>query len=132
MEAMALVPDCADRGPLRALSVAGCDSKFFERDRALITRLLDLHFGEDALAGGLKALLGTTDDAEPWLLIANAANAVQEPVPAEPKPPTRLTAPEQALYRVLRARPQSRLEQEFRAPETVREALAAWHGNTVE
>lgn len=236
--AMAVAPGCADGRPLRALSVAGCDSKFFERNRALMTRLLSLRFGEDALDGGLEAFLGASDDAEHWLLIAaldpsllpfqqlraradelrrtplpgnhliivenerslyqlpalpdtiailgaglnlswlnapwlaerriaywgdldtwgltmlasarrlqpaltaalmdattftaNAANAVQEPVPAEPEPPTTLTASEQALYRDLRARPQGRLEQEFLAPETVREALTAWHGNTAE
>ena len=40
--ALQLQPGCADGKPLRALSVAGTDSKFFERNRQLVTPMLDI------------------------------------------------------------------------------------------
>jgi hypothetical protein len=63
-------PGMAQGRPLRALSVGGCDSKFFERNRALLIRLLEARFGAEALEGGLESFLGAEDAAEHWLLVA--------------------------------------------------------------
>jgi hypothetical protein len=68
--ALASEPSCAGGRPLRALSIAGCDSKFFERNRALVTRLLELRFGREALEAGLERFLGALDESEHWLLLA--------------------------------------------------------------
>jgi len=65
-----LTPGCADGRPLRALSIAGCDSKFFERNRPLLTRLLELRFGPAVAEQGLEGFLGALDEGEHWLLVA--------------------------------------------------------------
>ncbi len=59
--------------PLRAISVAGSDSKFFERNRSLLIRLLQQRFGEEALECGLEAFLDAEDESEHWLLVAPLA-----------------------------------------------------------
>jgi hypothetical protein len=66
----ALEPGCADGRPLRALALAGIDSKFFERNRALIQHLLDARFEEQASEQGIESFLGALDEGEHWLLIA--------------------------------------------------------------
>lgn len=68
--AQELTPGCADGRSLRALSIAGCDSKFFERNRGLLSRLLELRFGEGSMDQGLEAFLDAADEGEHWLLIA--------------------------------------------------------------
>jgi hypothetical protein len=68
--AMALNPGCADGRPLRALSIAGTDSKFFERHRNLIVQFLDARFAEEVSDQGLEAFLGALDERDHWLLIA--------------------------------------------------------------
>lgn len=68
--AQAIEPGCAQGRPLRALSIAGCDSKFFERNRTLIGRLLEVRFGPEALEAGLEGFLGALDEGERWLLVA--------------------------------------------------------------
>lgn len=68
-----LTPGCAAGRPLRALSIAGCDSKFFERHRPLLTRLLELRFGDAVAHQGLESFLGALDEGEHWLLIAPLA-----------------------------------------------------------
>lgn len=62
---------CANGLPLRTLSIAGIDSKFFERHRALIIKLLDLRF--DGLIGeiGLEAFLDAANENDHWLLLAD-------------------------------------------------------------
>ena len=67
--AATLEPGCANGRPLRALSVAGCDSKFFERNRPLLTRLLALRFGEAVGEQGLEGFLGAPNEGEHWLLV---------------------------------------------------------------
>lgn len=69
--AMKLEPGCARGKPLRALSLASIDSKFFERHRTLISKLLDVRF--DNMAGdlGLEAFLGALDENDHWLLLAD-------------------------------------------------------------
>lgn len=65
-----LQPGCAAGRPLRALSIAGCDSKFFERNRALLTRLLHQRYADGVGEQGLEAFLGAADEGEHWLLVA--------------------------------------------------------------
>ncbi len=68
--AQAVEPGCAQGRPLRALSIAGCDSKFLERNRTLISKLMEVRFGPEALEPGLEAFLGALDEGEHWLLVA--------------------------------------------------------------
>ena len=67
---LALAPGCAAGRPLRALPVAGIDSKFFERHRALIIPLLDRRFDGQVSEIGLEAFLGAPDEGDHWLLLA--------------------------------------------------------------
>jgi len=69
--ALKLSPGIAAGKPLRALSLAGCDSKFFERNRALLILMLSVRFGEAVRDQGLEAFLGAAEDKEHWLLIAS-------------------------------------------------------------
>ncbi|WP_372985659.1 Wadjet anti-phage system protein JetD domain-containing protein [Marinobacter sp.] len=69
--ALQLQPGCADGKPLRALSVAGTDSKFFERNRQLVTLMLDILFDGRASETGLETFLGAEDEGHHWLLIAD-------------------------------------------------------------
>ena len=71
--ALQLQPGCAQGLPLRALAVAGNDSKFFERHGALITALLDVLFDGAASQQGLTAFLDASADGEHWLLVAPLA-----------------------------------------------------------
>ena len=71
--ALQLEPGCAQGKPLRALAVAGNDSKFFERHAALMTALLDERFGGEASRQGLTAFLGASNEDEHWLLVAPLA-----------------------------------------------------------
>lgn len=64
-----LGPGMAKGLPLRALAVAGMDSKFLERHEALVLALLDLRFDNQASALGLKDFLGSEDTAAHWLLV---------------------------------------------------------------
>ncbi|NWO05944.1 MAG: hypothetical protein HLX50_09680 [Alteromonadaceae bacterium] len=69
--ALQLTPGCAQGKPLRALPLAGIDSKFFERNRQLITHMLDAVFDGQASESGLEAFLGAEDEGHHWLLIAD-------------------------------------------------------------
>ncbi|MFT4243359.1 MAG: DUF2220 family protein [Acidovorax sp.] len=71
--AMALAPGCADGKPLRALAVAGNDSKFFERNASLVTALLDERFDGEASRQGLTTFLGACGEDDHWLLVAPLA-----------------------------------------------------------
>lgn len=62
---------CAGGVPLRALPVAGVDTKFFERNRALVTALLDVRFGGEVSARGLEGFLGAAGPDGHWLLVAD-------------------------------------------------------------
>jgi hypothetical protein len=68
---MLLEPDCALGKPLRTLSLAGIDSKFFERHRTLISKLLDIRFDYQVRDMGLEAFLGALDENDHWLLLAD-------------------------------------------------------------
>ncbi|MCW8957915.1 MAG: DUF2220 family protein [Gammaproteobacteria bacterium] len=66
-----LTPGCAAGAPLRALALAGIDSKFFERHRRLVTALLDVRFDGAASELGLEGFLGALDERDHWLLLAD-------------------------------------------------------------
>lgn len=65
-----LEPGCASGRPLRAMAIAGIDSKFFERHRALVQQLLDARFDGQASEQGLESFLGALDEGDHWLLVA--------------------------------------------------------------
>ncbi len=67
--ALQVEPGCAEGKPLRALSVAGCDSKFFERNRTLLGKLLEQRFDQQVIDRGLEFFLGALDESEHWLLV---------------------------------------------------------------
>ena len=67
--ALQLEPGCAQGKPLRALSVADSDSKFFERHRRLLTSMLDLRFDDAVSEAGLEEFLGAVSDKDHWLLV---------------------------------------------------------------
>ena len=71
--AQQLEPGCAQGKPLRALALAGNDSKFFERHASLLTALLDARFDGEASAQGLNVFLGASAEGEHWLLVAPLA-----------------------------------------------------------
>lgn len=83
---MQLEPGCANGRPLRALALAGIDSKFFERHRMLIQKLLDARFDGQASEQGLESFLGALDEGDHWLLIVPLASGLlsfnQQSVPA--------------------------------------------------
>lgn len=68
--ALQLTPGCAAGKPLRALAVAGNDSKFFERHASLLKALLDERFDGKASRQGLSDFLGASPEGEHWVLVA--------------------------------------------------------------
>lgn len=74
--ALALTPGCAEGRPLRALSVCGIDSKFFERHRSLLVQLLDIRFEGEASSLGLESFLGAPDENDHWLLVVPLAQGL--------------------------------------------------------
>lgn len=74
--ALQLEPGCAAGKPLRALAVAGNDSKFFERNDRLLKALLDERFGGEASRQGLTAFLDASPEGEHWLLVAPLADGL--------------------------------------------------------
>ena len=71
-----LQPHCAHGKPLRALSLAGIDSKFFERNRTCIIALLDVRFDGEASRQGLEAFLGALNESEHWLLVVDLDGSI--------------------------------------------------------
>lgn len=69
--AMVLQPECAEGRPLRALSLAGIDTKFFERNERLIKALLDVRFDGEAGKTGLETFLGAANEKTHWLLVVD-------------------------------------------------------------
>ena len=68
--ALALEPGLAAGRPLRSLALAGIDSKFFERNRGLVTSLLDIRFDGQVSQLGLNSFLDAADEGDHWLLVA--------------------------------------------------------------
>lgn len=74
--AKSIEPGCARGKPLRALSMQQCDSKFFERNRRLLTWLLDVLFDDAVSEVGLERFLGALDERDHWLLIVPLAGGL--------------------------------------------------------
>lgn len=66
-----LEPGIAKGAPLRALSIAGIDTKFFERHRNLIVPLLDLRFDGQISQFGLETFLDATHENPHWVLVVD-------------------------------------------------------------
>ncbi|XOV89776.1 MAG: Wadjet anti-phage system protein JetD domain-containing protein [Pseudomonadota bacterium] len=66
-----LQPGEARGVPLRALNIAGIDSKFFERNRRLMTALLDLRFDGSVSEMGLETFLDAPRGSDQWLMLAD-------------------------------------------------------------
>lgn len=66
-----LGPGCANGVPLRSVSLAGIDSKFFERHRGTLIRLLDLRFDDEISRQGLETFLDARQEGDHWLLVAD-------------------------------------------------------------
>ena len=68
--AMQLSPGCAGGRPLRLLGDYGIDTKFFERNSNLLTRLLDERFEGAASEQGLTTFLDAFEENNHWVLVA--------------------------------------------------------------
>lgn len=66
-----LRPGCADGLPLRALPLAGNDTKFFERHEGMLLALLDVRFEGEASEQGLEQFLGAASERGHWLLVVD-------------------------------------------------------------
>lgn len=64
-----LQPGAAKGRPLRLLAGLGVDTKFFERNGSLLTRLLDERYQGAASEQGLHAFLDAPDENEHWVLL---------------------------------------------------------------
>lgn len=71
-----LEPGAAGGRPLRGLAGAGIDSKFFERNGALVSALLDIRFEGQASEQGLASFLDAADEGDHWLLIVPMSAAI--------------------------------------------------------
>lgn len=74
--ALQLEPGCAQGRPLRALAMAGNDSKFFERHASLVTALLDERFEGEPSRQGLPVFLGACIEDDHWLLVVPLASGL--------------------------------------------------------
>lgn len=68
--ALELAPGIAAGAPLRSLALLGIDSKFIERNRGLLTALLDIRFDGQVSELGLTSFLDAADEGDHWLLVA--------------------------------------------------------------
>ncbi len=66
-----LKPGCAEGKPLRALSLNGIDTKFFERNATLITALLDVRYDGEVSRLGLEPFLNAHVDGDHWVLLVD-------------------------------------------------------------
>jgi len=69
--AMVLNPGSAKGRPLRTMSIAGIDTKFFERNAHLMTSLLDARFDDEVSRLGLEVFLGALVETDHWLLVVD-------------------------------------------------------------
>lgn len=67
--ATCLAPGCARGRPLRLLAEHGVDTKFFERNASLLTRLLDERFEGAASDQGLTTFLDAFEESAHWVLL---------------------------------------------------------------
>lgn len=80
---LSLEAGCAKGLPLRALSLVENDTKFFERHRQLISKLLDTRFDGQASKQGLTQFLGASAYTEHWLLVVDLS-CITEPISTTP------------------------------------------------
>jgi len=64
-----LSPGCARGRPLRLLAEHGVDTKFFERNSTLLTKLLDERFEGEVSGQGLTTFLDAFDESSHWVLV---------------------------------------------------------------
>lgn len=64
-----LSPGCAQGRPLRLLAEHGVDTKFFERNASLLTRLLDERVEGAASEQGLTTFLDAFEESAHWVLV---------------------------------------------------------------
>jgi hypothetical protein len=74
--AATLSPGCAAGRPLRLLAGHGVDTKFFERNNGLLTRLLDERFDGAASDQGLVNFLGALEEGDHWVLLAPLSGGI--------------------------------------------------------
>lgn len=67
--AMNLEPGCIGGRSLRTVIYPGIDTKFFERNAALITAMLDVRYEGEVSKLGLETFLNSHRDDDHWLLI---------------------------------------------------------------
>lgn len=67
--ATTLSPGCAKGRPLRLLAGLGVDTKFFERNSTLLSKLLDERYEGTASEQGLVNFLDAYDENDHWILI---------------------------------------------------------------
>ncbi|HKS12564.1 MAG TPA: Wadjet anti-phage system protein JetD domain-containing protein [Pseudomonas sp.] len=67
--AMRLSPGCAQGRPLRLLAEHCVDTKFFERNAALLTKLLDERFEGEVSEQGLTTFLDAFDESSHWVMV---------------------------------------------------------------
>ena len=68
--AQQLSPGCAQGLPLRLLAGYGVDTKFFERNELLLSKMLDVRYEGEASRQGLCDFLDAYDDTSHWVLLA--------------------------------------------------------------
>jgi len=71
-----LKPGEAQGRPLRLLSGYGVDTKFFERNKQLLIRLLDARFHGEVSKQGLHEFLDAAPDGDHWLLIVGLQKSI--------------------------------------------------------
>ena len=70
--AMQLRPGIAEGRPLRGLSIANIDTKFIEKQRSLLIKLLNIRFNNSLKDQSLEQFLNALDDKDQWLMLAHA------------------------------------------------------------
>jgi hypothetical protein len=108
--AMELTPGCAEGRPLRALSLGGIDTKFFERHASLVTRLLDVRFDDEVSSLGLEAFLDAYFEGDHWLLVVDLDGTLL-PFQKQRVSSTELATADLPSYRVLIVENESCLHQ---------------------
>lgn len=71
-----LSPGCAQGRPLRLLAEHGVDTKFFERNASLLTKLLDERFEGAASEHGLTTFLDAFEESSHWVLVVPLAPGI--------------------------------------------------------
>lgn len=116
--ALMLEPGCAAGRPLRTLSLAGIDTKFFERNAGLMSRLLDVRFEDEVGRLGIEVFLGAFVEGGNWLLVVDLAGSLL-PFHKQRVSSDELAAANLPGKRVLIVENESCLSQLSQLPETI-------------